>query len=35
VTRFDLAGTGCAKVSRVLINSATECTGNESSLALS
>lgn len=28
VTRFDLAGTDCAKVSRVLINSATECAGN-------
>lgn len=27
VTRFDLAGTDCAKLSRVLINSATECTG--------
>ncbi|TIW38384.1 MAG: hypothetical protein E5V61_32205, partial [Mesorhizobium sp.] len=27
VTRFDLAGTDCAKVSRVLINSATECAG--------
>ncbi|MBZ9921057.1 MULTISPECIES: hypothetical protein [unclassified Mesorhizobium] len=27
VTRFDLAGTNCAKVSRVLINSATECVG--------
>ncbi|MFD2056860.1 hypothetical protein ACFSQT_28405 [Mesorhizobium calcicola] len=27
VTRFDLAGADCAKVSRVLINSATECTG--------
>lgn len=27
VTRFDLAGTDCAKVSRVLINSVTECTG--------
>ena len=27
VTRFDLAGTDCAKISRVLINSATECTG--------
>ena len=27
VTRFDLAGTDCAKVSRVLINSTTECTG--------
>ncbi|TPM31568.1 hypothetical protein [Mesorhizobium sp. B2-3-4] len=28
VTRFDLAGTDCAKVSRVLINSATECAGS-------
>jgi hypothetical protein len=27
VTRFDLAGSDCAKISRVLINSATECTG--------
>ncbi|MGX9145037.1 hypothetical protein [Mesorhizobium sp. 128a] len=27
VTRFDLAGTDCTKLSRVLINSATECTG--------
>ena len=27
VTRFDLAGTDCAKVSRVLVNSATECAG--------
>ncbi|TPM11799.1 hypothetical protein FJ960_00220 [Mesorhizobium sp. B2-3-11] len=27
VTRFDLAGTDCIKVSRVLINSATECAG--------
>jgi hypothetical protein len=27
VSRFDLAGTDCAKVSRVLINHATECTG--------
>ncbi len=27
VARFDLAGTDCAKVSRVLINSATECSG--------
>ncbi|MER8422360.1 hypothetical protein [Mesorhizobium sp. M1403] len=27
VTRFDLAGTDCGKVSRVLINSATECAG--------
>ncbi|RWF47749.1 MAG: hypothetical protein EOS46_12170 [Mesorhizobium sp.] len=26
-TRFDLAGTDCTKVSRVLINSATECAG--------
>ncbi|MER8773559.1 MULTISPECIES: hypothetical protein [unclassified Mesorhizobium] len=29
VTRFDLAGTDCGKVSRVLINSATECAGAE------
>ena len=27
VTRFDLAGTNCSKLSRVLINSATECAG--------
>ncbi|TGV16611.1 hypothetical protein EN816_05175 [Mesorhizobium sp. M8A.F.Ca.ET.173.01.1.1] len=27
VTRLDLAGTDCTKVSRVLINSATECAG--------
>ncbi|MER8439062.1 hypothetical protein NKH36_02885 [Mesorhizobium sp. M1312] len=27
VTRFDLAGADCAKLSRVLINSATECAG--------
>jgi len=27
VTRFDLAGSDCAKISRVLINSATECAG--------
>lgn len=27
VTRFDLAGTDCTKLSRVLINSATECMG--------
>ncbi|PDQ19784.1 hypothetical protein CN311_17625 [Mesorhizobium sanjuanii] len=27
VTRFDLAGADCTKLSRVLINSATECTG--------
>ncbi len=27
VTRFDLAGTNCTKLSRVLINSATECAG--------
>jgi hypothetical protein len=27
VTRFDLAGTECSKVSRVLLNSATECAG--------
>jgi len=29
VTRFDLAGADCGKLSRVLINSATECTGVE------
>ncbi|ESW63504.1 hypothetical protein X769_02535 [Mesorhizobium sp. LSJC268A00] len=29
VTRFDLAGTDCTKLSRVLINSATECAGVE------
>ena len=29
VTRFDLAGADCGKLSRVLINSATECTGFE------
>ena len=28
VTRFDLAGADCGKLSRVLINSATECVGN-------
>lgn len=28
VARFDLAGTDCTKVSRVLINHATECTGS-------
>jgi hypothetical protein len=28
VTRFDLAGTDCAKISRVLVNSATECAGS-------
>ena len=28
VARFDLAGTDCAKVSRVLVNHATECTGS-------
>ena len=28
VTRFDLAGTDCAKVSRVLVNAATECAGS-------
>ena len=28
VTRFDLAGTNCTKLSRVLINSATECAGS-------
>ena len=27
VARFDLAGTDCAKISRVLINTATECAG--------
>ncbi len=27
VVRFDLAGTDCAKISRVLVNSATECAG--------
>lgn len=27
VARFDLAGADCSKVSRVLINTATECTG--------
>jgi hypothetical protein len=27
VSRFDLAGTDCAKVSRVLVNHATECSG--------
>ena len=27
VTRFDLAGTDCTKLGRVLINSATECAG--------
>jgi hypothetical protein len=27
VTRFDLAGADCAKISRVLINHATECAG--------
>ena len=27
VTRFDLSGTDCTKVSRVLINQATDCTG--------
>lgn len=27
VTRFDLAGTDCTRLSRVLINSATECAG--------
>ncbi len=27
VVRFDLAGTDCGKISRVLVNSATECTG--------
>jgi hypothetical protein len=28
VSRFDLAGTDCGKISRVLINHATECTGD-------
>jgi hypothetical protein len=28
VTRFDLAGADCGKLSRVLINSTTECAGN-------
>lgn len=28
VTRFDLAGADCDRLSRVLINSATECAGN-------
>lgn len=28
VTRFDLAGVDCAKVGRVLVNSATECSGS-------
>jgi len=27
VTRFDLAGTDCTKLNRVLVNSATECVG--------
>ena len=27
VTRFDLAGTDCAKISRVLVNRATDCAG--------
>jgi len=27
VVRFDLAGTDCGKISRVLVNSATDCTG--------
>ena len=27
VARFDLAGADCAKISRVLVNTATECTG--------
>lgn len=27
VTRFDLAGADCARISRVLVNSATECAG--------
>ena len=29
VTRFDLAGTDCTRLSRVLINSATDCAGVE------
>ena len=29
VARFDLAGTDCAKISRVLVNHATECTGSD------
>lgn len=28
VTRFDLSGTDCGKIGRVLVNSATECAGN-------
>lgn len=28
VTRFDLAGADCTKISRVLVNSATECAGD-------
>ena len=28
VTRFDLSGTDCGKISRVLVNSATECVGS-------
>src|SRR6185312_6890030 len=28
VTRFDLAGADCARISRVLVNSATECAGD-------
>lgn len=28
VTRFDLAGADCARISRVLVNSATECAGS-------
>jgi len=28
VTRFDLAGADCTKISRVLVNSATECAGS-------
>jgi hypothetical protein len=27
VTRFDLAGVDCGKISRVLVNSVTECAG--------
>ena len=29
VTRFDLSGTTCSKISRVLVNSATECVGQD------
>ncbi|TGQ69383.1 hypothetical protein EN829_015785 [Mesorhizobium sp. M00.F.Ca.ET.186.01.1.1] len=34
VTRFDLAGTDCSKLGRVLINSATECVGVEPSTCM-